>query len=366
MSLTKDKKAELVDKYGRDGADTGSTEVQVALLTERINHLTEHLKTHKKDHHSRRGLLMLVGRRRRLLDYLAKNDVERYRAAWQQELVLHQELFTQLAHGLPKTAEKEILVPVPRLAHRDHPPIERVQRGEQRGRAVAFVIVGHGSEPPFLHWQPRLGTVERLDLALLVDRQHHGVGGRIDVEPDDVTQLGGELWVLGKLETAEAMRLQAVGAPDSLDRTHRNADRLCHGGAGPMGRLTGRIAQCQGDYSFGDLVRKARYPRRSGLVTQETIHTLLHEPLLPAPDCRFGHPGCPHDLVGAGPDRCEKHDLTPPNMLLRAVAIRNDRLHAGSVFGIDDKADPGAHARDSHTTAPAGIRFGTRPSDLIH
>ena len=60
--------------------DTGSPEVQIALLTQRINHLTEHLKVHKKDFHSRRGLLMLVGRRRRLLDYVAKNDVERYRA----------------------------------------------------------------------------------------------------------------------------------------------------------------------------------------------------------------------------------------------------------------------------------------------
>ena len=60
--------------------DTGSTEVQVALLTARVNHLTEHLKAHGKDHHSRRGLLMLVGRRRRLLDYLRRNDVERYRA----------------------------------------------------------------------------------------------------------------------------------------------------------------------------------------------------------------------------------------------------------------------------------------------
>ena len=80
MSLTKDKKAELVDKYGRDGADTGSTEVQVALLTERINELTEHLKTHKHDHHSRRGLLLLVGRRRRLLKYLQKTDISRYRS----------------------------------------------------------------------------------------------------------------------------------------------------------------------------------------------------------------------------------------------------------------------------------------------
>ncbi len=60
--------------------DTGSPEVQVALLTSRINHLTEHLKTHQKDHHSRRGLLMMVGRRRRMLDYLKANDIERYRA----------------------------------------------------------------------------------------------------------------------------------------------------------------------------------------------------------------------------------------------------------------------------------------------
>lgn len=78
MSLTKDKKAELVDKYGRDGADTGSTEVQVALLTERINELTEHLRTHSKDHHSRRGLLVMVGQRRRLLDYLKRKDNKRY------------------------------------------------------------------------------------------------------------------------------------------------------------------------------------------------------------------------------------------------------------------------------------------------
>jgi small subunit ribosomal protein S15 len=66
--------------YRLHDTDTGSPEVQVALLTERINHLTDHLKAHKKDHHGRRGLLMLVGRRRRLLDYVKRNDVERYRA----------------------------------------------------------------------------------------------------------------------------------------------------------------------------------------------------------------------------------------------------------------------------------------------
>jgi small subunit ribosomal protein S15 len=79
MPLTKDKKQELIDKFGREAGDTGSAEVQVALLTERINHLTEHLREHSKDHHSRRGLLMMVGKRRRLLRYLESADLERYR-----------------------------------------------------------------------------------------------------------------------------------------------------------------------------------------------------------------------------------------------------------------------------------------------
>tara|TARA_Y100000589_G_scaffold282918_1_gene280668 strand:+ start:254 stop:523 length:270 start_codon:yes stop_codon:yes gene_type:complete len=78
MSITQQEKAKLVKKYGRGENDTGSTEVQVAILTTRINNLTEHLKTHKKDFHSRRGLLVMVGQRRRLLDYLNSNSNERY------------------------------------------------------------------------------------------------------------------------------------------------------------------------------------------------------------------------------------------------------------------------------------------------
>ena len=74
------KKQEIIKEYGRHEGDTGSPEVQIALLTERINSLTDHLKMHKKDHHSRRGLLMMVGRRRGLLNYLADQDIERYRA----------------------------------------------------------------------------------------------------------------------------------------------------------------------------------------------------------------------------------------------------------------------------------------------
>ena len=78
--LDKARKAEIMKEYGLHGRDSGSSDVQVALLTERINDVTEHLQTHKKDHHSRRGLLKLVGRRRRLLDYLRETDPERYQA----------------------------------------------------------------------------------------------------------------------------------------------------------------------------------------------------------------------------------------------------------------------------------------------
>jgi small subunit ribosomal protein S15 len=80
MTLTQEDKREVVERFGKDANDTGATEVQIALLTRRINDLTEHLRAHKHDHHSRRGLLMLVGRRRRFLNYLQKNDLERYRS----------------------------------------------------------------------------------------------------------------------------------------------------------------------------------------------------------------------------------------------------------------------------------------------
>ena len=78
--LTSERKREIAARYGAGERDTGATKVQIALLTERINHLTEHLREHGKDHHSRRGLLMLVGRRRRFLDYLQREDLEGYRA----------------------------------------------------------------------------------------------------------------------------------------------------------------------------------------------------------------------------------------------------------------------------------------------
>ncbi len=80
MTMTSEEKKSIIDEYKLHDGDTGSPEVQIAMLTERINHLTEHLKFHKKDHHSRRGLLKMVGQRRGLLNYLIDKDIERYRS----------------------------------------------------------------------------------------------------------------------------------------------------------------------------------------------------------------------------------------------------------------------------------------------
>lgn len=84
LSLTKERKSNVIGEYRRHSSDTGSPEVQIAILSERIGYLTEHFKIHKKDHHSRRGLLQLVGQRRRLLDYLKRSDINRYRGVIQR------------------------------------------------------------------------------------------------------------------------------------------------------------------------------------------------------------------------------------------------------------------------------------------
>mgnify|MGYP003785024287 CR=1 FL=1 len=84
MAMTTERKAEIIRDYGREEGDTGSSEVQIALLTERITYLTDHFRTHHKDHHSRRGLLKLVGRRRRLLKYLRNNHEDRYKSVIQR------------------------------------------------------------------------------------------------------------------------------------------------------------------------------------------------------------------------------------------------------------------------------------------
>ena len=179
----------------------------------------------------------------------------------------------------------ELLMPMALHAAADHRAVQHVERGEQGGGAVALVVVRHGAAAALLHRQARLGAVQRLDLALLVDRQHDGVGGRIDVEPDDVAQLGGELRIVGQLELAHPMRLQAVLAPDALHRTDADARspwpsrRPSSASSRPAVRPASRRPRVLATSGC-----QRRDARRAGLVAQQPVDALRHEALLPAPD----------------------------------------------------------------------------------
>ena len=135
----------------------------------------------------------------------------------------------------------ELLMPVALHVAPDDRPVEHVQGGKQSGRSIAFIVVGHGAETPLLHGQSRLGSVERLDRAFFIDGQDDGVGGRINVEPNDIAQLTDEVGIVRELELAVAVRLQAVATPDAPDRAFTDANRHGHHQGRPMGRLDGRV-----------------------------------------------------------------------------------------------------------------------------
>jgi len=124
--------------------------------------------------------------------------------------------------------------------------VEHIEGGEQRRGSIALVVMGHGRALAGLERQARLGPIERLDLALFVDRQHHGVMGRAHVEADDILDLGGEGRVLGALEGAQSVRLQTMLIPDALDGAKGDAHSLGDGPTGPVGDLAGRVGAAQG------------------------------------------------------------------------------------------------------------------------
>jgi hypothetical protein len=141
--------------------------------------------------------------------------------------------------GIQETGK--LLMPMTLHAAADDPAFQRVKRGEQCGCPVALVIIGHCAGPSLLQWQAWLGAVERLNLRFLIDREHDCWRRGIDIEPDDVAQLGGQLRVRGQLELTHPMRLQAVCTPDALHRGEADAAGLGHHAGGPMGRLAGRV-----------------------------------------------------------------------------------------------------------------------------
>src|SRR6202051_2137928 len=122
----------------------------------------------------------------------------------------------------------EFLMTMTQHVAADDRAVEDVEGGEQCRGAVPLVIVCHGSEPALLQRQAWPGAIEGLDLALLVDRQHDGVGRRIDIEPDNVAQLGDEVWIVRELELSAPVRLEPVGFPDGTDRAGTYAARPRH------------------------------------------------------------------------------------------------------------------------------------------
>src|SRR5438067_9211086 len=225
----------------------------------------------------------------------------------------------------------ELLMAVALHVAADHGAVEHVERGEQGGGAVALIVVGHGAGAPLLQRQSGLGAIERLDLALLVERKDDRVSGRIDIEPDHVAQLLDELGIARQLELPDAVRLKTVGAPDALDRTDTDPDLSRHHRRGPVGRLDRRISQRQRDDSLGHFRFERRDARWPGLVAQETFDTLFGKALLPSPDAGLRLARPPHDLDRADAGRTEQHDLGSPDMLLGGVAVADQRVEAAMV-----------------------------------
>lgn len=193
----------------------------------------------------------------------------------------------------------ELLMAVALHVLRDSRAVQHVEGSEERRCAVPLVVVCHRAGAALLHWQAGLGSVEGLDLRLLVDRQHHGMGQRIDIQANDGRQLLGEGRVVGELEVPPAMRAETVGLPDTLHRRRCNAGDLGHRAQRPMGRLMRRRSLRQAD-DLGDMLRRdRRLSRRTGPVAQQSIDAFVHEPLLPAPDTGLGLVGLGHDGRGA-------------------------------------------------------------------
>ena len=248
----------------------------------------------------------------------------------------------------------------------DDGPVEDVERSEQGRGAMALVVVRHGAEPALLQRQARLGAIESLDLALLVERKHDGVGRRIDIEPDHVAQLVDEVRIVRELELPITVRLKPVRLPDAPDRAGADAARPCHQIGGPMGGLDRRIGKRQRHHARGHLRTERRDARGPRLVVQEAVDAFLHEPFLPAPDAGLRLAGPAHDLVGANTVGAREDDRRPPSVFLRGVTVPGDRFKSAADGPRDRDGNSGAHAPDSHGNRNRGIPIRTLLSGKDH
>ena len=253
-------------------------------------------------------------------------------------------------------------MPMPVHVAADDRAVEHVERGEQRGRAVAFVVVRHRPGATFLHRQPRLGAVEGLDLALLIDREDHGVGGRIDVKTHHIPELLGKFRIVRQLEGLDAVRRELVCIKDALHRPQADPCRSCQHPSAPVSGFSRRWPGHEVDDLVNGRSRQRRLARFARLVAQEPIDTLGHEPRLPGPHHRLGLAGSAHDLSGAAPVRGRKDDLGTPNMLLRRAAIQDHRLKSTAIRSGDVDDNSCSHGESLNCFG----RFGNRPYESDH
>jgi len=239
----------------------------------------------------------------------------------------------------------ELLMPMALLVAADHRAIHHVECGEQRRRSVPDVVVGHRPGPALLHRQAGLGAIERLYLALFVDRQHDGMGGRIDVETHDISEFLGKLWIVGALERLHPVRRQAVGPPDTLHADGTDASRLGHRADAPMRGLTGRVGQGQVENALDSLSGQRRLAGFARLVAQQAIHAFVHEAFLPPPDHWLGQPRAARDLGGAAAVGGGDDHPRAGRVLLAGIAIGDDRFKAYAVLRRDRDDDACSHRR---------------------
>ncbi len=231
---------------------------------------------------------------------------------------------------------------------------------------MSRIVVRHGSRAALLHRQSGLRAVERLNLAVLVDRQDDSVGGRIDVEPDDVAQFVDEARVFGQLERGRPMQLQSVSAPNALNRTDAELRRLRHRGSGPMWRFSGRLPERQSDDAPGR-PRAQRFDARGPrLAARQPVEPFVEKAFPPPRHAGLGLAGSSHDRVRADAIGGQQHDLGPPKLLLGRIAVLNQDLEPTNISQRSGEGFSRARCADSYIARSPGLPLGTRMSGSIH
>lgn len=235
-----------------------------------------------------------------------------------------------LVDGLEEA--EELAMPVAGHALADDGAVEHVESREQCRGAVALVVVRHRPAAALLHRQPRLSAVERQDLALFINRQHQGLVGRVEVEADDILDLGDEVRIARKLEGFRQMRLEPVRRPDLVYRRRCDASPRRHRAFAPVGGVRRLLVERQVHDLLDFPRRQGRAPGRAGRVLQQPVHPLGR---IASPPAAHGEHALAHsrrhfdrtDAVA-----CQKHDPRPPHDLLRRIAISHQSRKPLPIF----------------------------------